>query len=55
VESVYGPDALKLIPGEDVANYIDDTLRDSESYWDAVLKTRERLAKHHSFDVRFRN
>lgn len=53
VESVYGPDALKLIPGEDVANYINDTLRDSESYWDAVLKTRERLAKHHSFDVRF--
>src|SRR5262249_9035151 len=37
VESIYGPEARPLAPGEDVAGRVRDLLRRPEVYWDAVL------------------
>jgi hypothetical protein len=53
VEAVYGPAALTLVPGEDVAAHLKDALGFPEKYWDAVLQTRAHLACHHSFERRF--
>jgi hypothetical protein len=53
VESVYGPDALALVPGDDVASHVSRAMRDPQTYWDAVLKTRRHLGQHHSFERRF--
>jgi hypothetical protein len=49
VSAVYGPAALALVPGEDVAAHLTDALRRPEPYWQAVLDTRAHLARHHSF------
>jgi hypothetical protein len=53
VTAVYGPAALALVPGEDVAAHLRDALRRPEIYWDAVLQTRAHLALRHSYARRF--
>jgi hypothetical protein len=53
IESIYGPAARLLAPGEDVAGRLQDMMRRPEVYWDAVLRTRAHLASHHSFQRRF--
>jgi hypothetical protein len=53
VEAIYGPHALRLVPGNDVAAHLADALKQPEPYWDAVLRTRAHLARHHSFARRF--
>lgn len=53
VQSVYGPAALALVPGEDLAAHLADAMRRPELYWDAVLETRSHLARHHSYARRF--
>lgn len=54
VEAVYGDAALKLVPGEDIAGHLESLNDDPERAWDAVLRTREHLARHHSFAQRFK-
>ena len=49
VEAVYGPAALTLVPGEDVAAFLTDAMARPAFYWDAVIKTRAHLAAHHSY------
>ncbi|PRQ02453.1 hypothetical protein ENSA5_22710 [Enhygromyxa salina] len=53
VEAVYGPAALALVPGEDLAAHLEGALRRPEPYWEAVLRTRSHLAREHSFERRF--
>ena len=53
VEAFYGPAALALVPGDDVAVYLRDAFDCPETYWDAVLQTRSRLARYHSYAQRF--
>ena len=53
VKAVYGEAALALVPGADVAEHLADAMRRPESHWDAVLKTRSHLARHHSYASRF--
>lgn len=54
VEAVYGPDALALVPRGDVAAHLRDAMERPEAYWGAVLRTRSYLARHHSYERRFR-
>ena len=54
IESVYGPAARPLAPGDDVAGRLRDMMRNPETYWDAVLKVRAHLAERHSFPRRFK-
>jgi hypothetical protein len=54
VEAVYGPAALALVPCEDLAAHLEAALIQPEPYWEAVLQTRSHLARHHSFERRFR-
>ena len=44
VEAIYGPAALTLVPGDDVAAFLTDALARPAIYWDAVMKTRAHLA-----------
>jgi hypothetical protein len=53
VEAIYGPAALALVPGDDVAAHLKDALRRPEPYWEAVLRTRAHLARHQSYRQRF--
>ncbi len=53
VEAVYGPAALALVPGEDIAGYLKKALKEPEPIWRAVLETRAHLAAHHSYARRF--
>lgn len=53
VEAIYGPAALALVPGADVAAFLLDATKSPEPYWDAVIKTRAHLAAHHSYARRF--
>ncbi|MCX4243149.1 CgeB family protein [Paraliomyxa miuraensis] len=53
VEAIYGPAALALVPGDDLAAHLMDALRRPEPHWEAVLRTRAHLASHHSFARRF--
>lgn len=53
VEQIYGPAALALVPGDDVAGRMEDMMLRPEEYWDAVLRTREHLAEHHTHERRF--
>ena len=53
VSAIYGPAALALVPGDDVAAHLKDALKRPEKYWDAVLQTRAHLARHHSYAQRF--
>ena len=50
--AVYGPAALALVPGDNVAAYLTDALSRPETYRDAVLQTRSHLARHHSYPQR---
>jgi hypothetical protein len=52
VSAIYGPAALTLVPGEDMAGYLKDAMRRPEHYWTAVLQTRDHLARHHSYAQR---
>lgn len=54
VEVIYGPAALRLVPGEDVGAHLESLLDDPEGAWEAVLETRAYLAQHHSIDGRLR-
>ncbi len=53
VEEIYGPAALELVPKEGVARHLERVLDDPVTAWNAVLKTRQHLARHHSFERRF--
>jgi hypothetical protein len=53
VAAIYGEAAVALVPGEDIAVYLDDALSQPEAYWEAVLHTRSHLARHHSYARRF--
>jgi hypothetical protein len=53
VQAVYGPAALALVPGDDIAAHFTDALARPEKYWDALLQTRAHLARHHSYARRF--
>ena len=55
VTAIYGPAALALVPGEDVAAHLKDALSRPERHWDAVIQTRHHLARHHSFTQRFQD
>ena len=55
VTAIYGPAALALMPGDDVAAHLRDALSQPEKYWDAVLQTRAHLARNHSFTGRFQH
>jgi hypothetical protein len=55
VRDVYGPAALTLVPDDNVAALMLDALEQPEKYWDALLKTREHLAKQHSFTRRLQD
>jgi hypothetical protein len=52
VAAIYGEAALKLVPGESLAEHFTLTMERPEDHWDAVLKTRSHLARHHSFAQR---
>jgi hypothetical protein len=52
-EAIYGLDARPLVVGDDVAGTLRDMMRHPEVYWDAVLRVREYLAAHHSYEQRF--
>lgn len=53
VETIYGPDARLLAPGDNVIGRLNDMMHRPEVYWEAVLKTRAHLAEHHSYQQRF--
>jgi hypothetical protein len=54
VSAIYGPAASILVPGDDVGAFMTDALRRPEVYWEAVLQTRAHLARHHSYEQRFK-
>jgi hypothetical protein len=49
VAAIYGEPAIKLIPGESLAEHLTAAMERPEEYWEAVLQTRSYLARHHSF------
>lgn len=54
VEANYGPAALKLVPGEgDIAGHLSRVLEQPVAYWQAVLDTRQHLAREHSYERRY--
>ncbi len=53
VRSIYGDTALKLVPAAGVSTFLADAIANPEPYWDAVLRTRQHLAQHHSYKIRF--
>jgi len=53
VAAVYGLAALALVPGADLAAFVQGLLAQPQPYWEAVLATRAHLARHHSYEQRF--
>ena len=53
VKAIYGDAALALVPSNGVAEHLADAMRRPEAHWDAVLKTRSHLERHHSYARRF--
>jgi hypothetical protein len=53
VTAIYGPAALPLVPGDDLAAHLTDAMRRPEVYWGAVLETRSHLEQRHSYARRF--
>ena len=51
--SIYGPAGARLIPKGSVADHLRAAWKEPEAYWNAVLKVREHLAQHHSYERRF--
>ncbi len=49
VEAIYGPAALALVPGDDLAAHLAGQLASPERTWEAVFETRAHLARHHSY------
>ncbi len=54
MEAIYGKHAWPLVPGEDVEERLRNMMRHPDVYWEAVLKTRDHLSAHHSYEQRFR-
>jgi hypothetical protein len=54
VEAIYGKAALRLVPGDDLADHLVSLLDDPVGTWEAVLETRAHLARHHSIAGRLR-
>ncbi len=52
VESIYGPAALRLVPGKNVGEHLENLLDDPLGTWEAVHETRAHLAQHHSITGR---
>jgi hypothetical protein len=52
VEAIYGPAALRLVPGDDIAAHLEMLLEDPVATWEAVLETRSHLARHHAIAQR---
>jgi hypothetical protein len=48
-EAIYGPDVHPLVPGGDIADRLQEIMRDPEPYWDAIGRVRQYLATHHSY------
>jgi hypothetical protein len=53
VAQLYGEGARRLIPGNGISDFVESALAQPEPYWDAVVTTREHLAREHSFERRF--
>jgi hypothetical protein len=53
VSSIYGPAAIMLVPGDDLAAHLADAMQRPEAYWEAVLHTRAHLGRHQSYAMRF--
>ncbi len=53
IDRFYGPDARQLAVGDDVARHLAEVERRPERYWEAVLRVRQHLAIHHSYERRF--
>lgn len=53
VEAIYGPAALTLVPGDDIATHLTDALARPVDYWQAVIDTRKHLAREHSYERRY--
>jgi len=54
VNAIYGANARPLAPGTEEAARFTDMMQHPEVYWEAVLKTRDYLAEHHSYQKRFK-
>jgi len=52
-EAVYGPAVRPLLPAGTLAAHLGDVHRRPAFYWEAVQRTREHLAMHHSYQQRF--
>ena len=52
-EHVYGPEAIKLIPDNDIITHINNIIESPQYYWQAVIDIRKHLSLHHSFEHRF--
>jgi hypothetical protein len=50
---IYGPDAVPLIPGEDLGAHLEDVIKRPAFYWTHILKVRQYLSEHHSFQRRY--
>lgn len=53
VEAIYGPAALRLVPGDNIAGHLTDALARPVDTWQAILDTRKHLAREHSFERRW--
>jgi hypothetical protein len=50
--AICGPAVRPLVCGTDIAERLEEVLRNPEPYWDAVVRVREHLATHHSYRQR---
>jgi hypothetical protein len=50
--AICGPAVRPLVCGTDIAERLEEVLRNPEPYWDAVERVREHLATHHSYRQR---
>jgi hypothetical protein len=55
IDSIHGATARLLALGDDPAARVEDALSRPEAYWEAILRTREHLARQHSYERRFRD
>lgn len=54
IEPIYGSDAKKLAPGDNIAKCLRDMISSPELYWESVIKVRDYLSKYHTFQNRFK-
>jgi hypothetical protein len=50
--AIYGPDAEPLAPDADITAWFKDVMSRPEQYWEVVAKTRDHLARNHSYKRR---